>query len=88
MINAKKANELASSNGIFCGALAVYRNKISDAISIAISDKKFEVFIRSDELHQQNSELSKMIFGEIRDNGYSVSSHYTKKYGCGIIISW
>lgn len=88
MINAKKANELASSNGIFCGALAVYRNKISDAISIAISDKKFEVFIRSDELHQQNSELSKMIFGEIQNNGYTVIPRYTKKHGCGIIISW
>lgn len=90
MINAKTAIDISNSNNntIYCGALSVYRNMISNAIVLAASDRCNECFISSNELFQNTSELSKMIFREIENSGYKVNPHYTKKNGRGIIINW
>lgn len=88
MISAKKAKEFSRGGGIYCGALSWYRNDIDKLISFAISDGKLDLFYESEELYKNKSELSKMIFSELENLGYTVSSEYASRGRYGISINW
>lgn len=88
MITAKKAKTFTKNSGIYCGALSHYRNDIDKHIAFSISKGDFDVFYESSELHQNESELSKMIFKELENLGYTVYPQYKIKGVYGIYINW